>query len=159
MLRTVFEKIPMDGFRTQKVESLALAVTNTGHQRMFVGTSEGQLLAYDCHANASCKILARCYVLVPVSNEFQLTGLTPIDAFFSYIIYWNTDSTRSFSCSILNTMRPVPKEKKAISLLGIAEVRGTNSANSSAPSASYSHRLLTFVSFARLHHPGSFGAS
>jgi hypothetical protein len=42
------------------VESLALAMTTTGQQRMFVGTADGQLLAYDCHANASCKTSVKC---------------------------------------------------------------------------------------------------
>jgi hypothetical protein len=44
MQRTVFEKFDIDGFRTSKVETLALAASG---QRLFVGTSDGSMILYD----------------------------------------------------------------------------------------------------------------
>ena len=54
MQRPVFEKIGFDGFRTNRVESIA--VTNYGH-KLFVGTNDGALIVYDCQTSISCKNL------------------------------------------------------------------------------------------------------
>ena len=51
MQRSVYEKIPMDGFRTNRVESIA--VCNSGH-RLFAGTSDGAMVVYDCQTSISC---------------------------------------------------------------------------------------------------------
>lgn len=44
MQRNVFERHPVDGFRTSKVESIS--VTGQG-KRLFAGTSEGNLIVYE----------------------------------------------------------------------------------------------------------------
>lgn len=44
MQRNVFERHPVDGFRTSKVESIS--VTGQG-RRLFAGTSEGNLILYE----------------------------------------------------------------------------------------------------------------
>ena len=52
MQRIVFDKTAVDGFRTTRVESIAM--TNYGH-RLFVGTSDGALVVYDYQTSLSCK--------------------------------------------------------------------------------------------------------
>jgi len=43
--RKAFDRAIIDGFRTSKTESIAM----TAHgRRMFVGTSDGMLLLYEC---------------------------------------------------------------------------------------------------------------
>lgn len=67
MQRIVFEKIPMEGFRTSKVESIA--VCKNGH-RLYAGTSDGALIAYDCQTSLSCKSIdvIDVYFYIPVKR-------------------------------------------------------------------------------------------
>lgn len=48
MIRNCYDKVACDGFKAQKVDSIAMG---SGLQRLFVGTGDGQLLLYDCRPN------------------------------------------------------------------------------------------------------------
>ncbi|KAJ1443435.1 hypothetical protein B484DRAFT_6762 [Ochromonadaceae sp. CCMP2298] len=58
MQRTVFERTPIEGYRTAKTEGIA--VTSHG-RRMFAGTSDGSVLLYECRpdnaARYSCAVV------------------------------------------------------------------------------------------------------
>lgn len=85
MQRTVFERAQLDGFRTQRVETIALS-SAAQQLRLFAGTSEGTLVMYDCRPD--------------------------------------TVANRSFGCTLLDTIRKQPKEKKPVTSLTIAESWG-----------------------------------
>jgi hypothetical protein len=50
MNRVVFERSLCDGFRTTKVESM---ISSLYGKKIFVGTNDGSLVAYDCRQESS----------------------------------------------------------------------------------------------------------
>lgn len=64
--RTVFDKILTDGFKTSKVESIAVG---SNGKRMFVGTSDGNLLAYDFQTSLSSYSKINCNIFSTIRNQ------------------------------------------------------------------------------------------
>ena len=56
MSSTAFEQLPLSGFHTKKIESLAVA--RSGAQ-LFAGTADGSLMVYECRPDADADADAR----------------------------------------------------------------------------------------------------
>lgn len=69
MRRRVFEQVEVDGLESNHVESLSLQVGSSQPSRLYAGTTDGQLTAYDCLSRRSSYELAVVEVLRSGSNR------------------------------------------------------------------------------------------
>jgi hypothetical protein len=92
MNRVVFERSLCDGFRTTKVESV---VSSLYGKRIFVGSNDGSLVAYECRQENSS-----------IGKVIEKTHLIQFSWLFSV--------GRSYNCKILENIRKQSKDKKGI---------------------------------------------